>query len=77
MEIITYKTNVSSEAALNKITPILNQTVGPANWGINLCSEDHKLSIYSPGRLNETLLKQAFRKAGIKAVNIEDYYSIY
>lgn len=77
MEIITYKTNISSEAELQRITPFLNNAVGPANWQLDLRNSDKMLTVYSPGMVNETQLLHAIRKARFKAINLDDYYSIY
>jgi len=77
MELISYKTNISSEAALRRVKPFLDNAVGHANWQLDLCISDKKLSVYSPGYVNESMVIDAIRKAGYRAVNIEDYYSIY
>lgn len=77
MEILTYATNVRNNRMLEKLSPLLDQVVGSANWGIDLDSREHKLSVYAPGTLNEYALEQAFRMAGVSALNLDDYYSIY
>ena len=77
MEIITYKTNISSEAELQRVTPFLNNAVGSPNWQIDLRNSDKMLTVYSPGMVNETQLLHAIRKARFKAINLDDYYAIY
>jgi hypothetical protein len=77
MELITYKTNISSEAALNKVAPFLNLAVGSTNWQLDLKSNEKKLTIFSPGIINEMRVEEAMHKAGFRALNLDDYYSIY
>lgn len=77
MELITYKTNISSEAALRRVKPYLDHAVGQANWQLDLCISDKKLTVFSPGCINESRVIKAIRQAGYRAVNIDDYYSIY
>ena len=77
MELITYKTNISNESALQRIAPQLNQVVGPTNWQLDFSSADKVLTVYAPGTVNESGLLKVLRKAGIKAVNLDDYYAIY
>lgn len=77
MELITYKTNIRSEAALGKVAPYLNRAIGTANWQLDLYNKDKKLTVYSPGIVNETVVLDAVHKAGFEAVNLEDFYAIY
>ncbi len=77
MELIIYKTNIRNEAALSKVAPYLNKAVGTANWQLDLSASDCKLTVYSPGIVNEMQVLDAVHKAGYKAVNLEDYYAIY
>lgn len=77
MELITYQTNVSSEAILEKLRPLLDQTIGSGNWGIDLTSKEKTLKVFAPDSINENALMNAFRQAGVSAMNIDDYYSIY
>jgi copper chaperone len=76
MELITYKTNIRSEAALDRVAPHLNKVVGSANWQLDITDTDKVLTVYSPGIVNETALLKAVRKAGFKARNQEDYYAV-
>ncbi len=77
MELITFKTNISSERALQRVAPLLNNAVGAANWQLDVSGAGNKLTVYSPGILNEIQVIDAVHKAGFHAVNIEDYYAIY
>lgn len=77
MELITFKTNINSEAAIERIAPLLNTIVGKANWQIDISSSDRKLTAYSQSILNEIEIINAIHKAGFSATSIEDYYLIY
>ncbi|WP_353548837.1 heavy metal transport/detoxification protein [Sediminibacterium sp. KACHI17] len=77
MEFITFKTNINSESAVEKIAPLLNTIVGKANWQIDISSSDKKLTAYSQSILNEIEIISAIHKAGFSAISIEDYYLIY
>ncbi|HLO79945.1 MAG TPA: hypothetical protein VK166_03250 [Chitinophagaceae bacterium] len=77
MELITYQTNISSEAILEKLKPLLDQTIGSGNWGIDLKSKEKTLRVFAPDTINENALMSVFRQAGVSATNIDDYYSIY
>jgi hypothetical protein len=77
MELITFKTNIRSEKAVQLISPVLNNIVGKANWQIDLNGPDKKLMLYSNSILNEFEVVNAIHRAGFSAVNIEDYYLVY
>lgn len=77
MQLITYKTNIRNEAAINKVAPLLNKVIGPANWQIDILNNDKELTVFAPGFVDEELVLKAIRKAGFRAENIEDYFSIY
>lgn len=77
MELITFKTNISSEKGLQRVAPLLNNAVGSANWQLDVFGADKKLMVYSPGFLNEMQVIDAVHKAGFYAVNIEDFYAIF
>ena len=77
MQLITYKTNIRNEAAINKVAPLLNKVIGPANWQIDILNNDKELTVFAPGFIDEELVLKAIRKAGFRAENIEDYFSIY
>ncbi len=77
MEIITYKTNIRSEKALEKVAPYLNSAVGAANWQIDIADSNKTLSVFSPAYVNEQKVLNAVHCAGFSAMNIDDYYSVY
>lgn len=77
MEIITYKTNIRSEKAVQKVTPYLNRAVGSANWQIDIRDSNKTLSVFSPAYVNEQQVLNAVHVAGFSAMNIDDYYSVY
>jgi hypothetical protein len=56
---------------------LLNNAVGAANWQLDVSGVGNKLTVYSPGIVNEMQVMDAVHKAGFHAVNIEDYYAIY
>jgi hypothetical protein len=76
MELVTYKTNIRDEAALGRVAPYLNKVVGSTNWQLDIADIDKILTVYSPAVINEAELLKAVRKAGFKAMSLEDYYSI-
>ena len=75
MQLITYKTNIRNEAALNKIASFLDKAVGPANWQIDM--NRHAITVFAPGVVDEDQVLKIIRKAGFKAENMEDYLAIY
>ncbi|MGB4845333.1 MAG: hypothetical protein WBP16_12780 [Ferruginibacter sp.] len=77
MELISYKTNIKNEKALLRVAPYLNRAVGSANWQLDLESPERKLTIFSPGLINEIHVEDAIHKAGFRALNLDEYYSIY
>lgn len=77
MEIIRYKTNIATERGLKKIAPLLNQAIGPVNWQLDLSSEDKVLTVFSPAFIREEQVTAAFRNAGYRAINLDDFYAIY
>jgi copper chaperone len=77
MELITFKTNINSESALNKVAPFLNQVVGASNWQLDLNSREKKLTVFSNSIINEIRVEEAIQKAGFRAMNLDDYYAIY
>lgn len=77
MEFISYKTNISDEVALSQVIPFLNNAIGSSNWQIDLDHADHILTVFSPDMVDEERVVLAVRKGGFKAMNFEDYYSIF
>jgi len=74
MELITYKTNIKNEAALSRVAAHLNKAVGSTNWQLDISSIDHVLTVYSPGTVNEDGVLTAIKKAGFKAINLNNHY---
>lgn len=74
MELISYKTNIKNEMALQRLTPFLNWAVGSANWQLDLESPDRKLTVFSIGIINEIHVEDALHKAGFRALNLDGYY---
>lgn len=77
MELVTFKTNISTEKAVQRVARYLNAAVGATNWQLDISGIDKKLMVYSPGIVNEVQVIDAVHKAGYYAVSIEDYYSVY
>lgn len=77
MELLTFKTNISTNTAMQRVAPLLNSAIGSANWELDIASTDKTLRVYSPGRVNEIQVVEAIHKAGYYAINIDDYFSIY
>ena len=77
MELITFKTNIKNEAAVCRVASQLNPVVGAANWQLDMSSSGRFLTVYSPGKINETQVRAAIRKAGFRAESVENIYSIY
>lgn len=77
MELISYKTNIKNETGLHRVAPFLNRAVGSANWQLDLESPDRKLTVFSNGIINEIHVVDAIIKAGFRALNLDEYYSIY
>lgn len=77
MELVTFKTNISTEKAVQRVATYLNAAVGTANWQLDIKGADKKLMVYSPGMVNEMQVIDAVHKAGYYAISMEDYYSVY
>ena len=77
MELIYFKTNIKSVSALNKVAPFLNRVVGATNWQLGLESTDKKLTVFSNSIINEIHVEEAVNRAGFRAMNVNEYYSIY
>lgn len=77
MELISFKTNIGNESALSCVAPYLNLAVGAANWQLDLKSSDKKLTVFSNSIINEIQVEMAVNKAGFRAMNLDEYHSIY
>ena len=77
MELISFKTNIKSVSALNRVAPFLDRVVGSTNWQLDLKSTDKKLTVFSNSIINEVHVEEAVNRAGFRAMNENEYYSIY
>lgn len=77
MELLTFKTNISTSTALHRMAPLLNAAIGSANWELDIASSHKTLRVYSPGKVNEMQVVEAIHNAGYSAINIDDFFSIY
>ncbi len=77
MELITFKTNIGSDSALQRVAPLLNSAIGAANWQLDIMSAEKKLKVYSPGIVNEMQVLDAVQRAGFYAVTIDGFYTLY
>lgn len=77
MELISFKTNIGNESALSRVAPYLNKAVGSTNWQLDLGSSDKKLTVFSNSIIDEIQVEAAVNKAGFRAMNLDEYYSIY
>ncbi len=75
MELITYKTNIRSEARACRLARRLNHLLGSANWQLDTSSPEHYLTIFSPGIINEAQVHSAIRHAGVRVVRVETILS--
>jgi hypothetical protein len=77
MQLITFKTNISNEKALQRVAPLLNTAVGAGNWQLDMSGGENKLMLYSPSIIDEMQVIDVVHQAGFYAVNIDDFYAIY
>ena len=77
MELLSFKTNIHNEAAMQKLAPHLDRVVGSPNWQLDIQSADKKLTVFSPGIIHEYQVIAAVKKAGFRAENLDDYYAVY
>lgn len=71
MQLLSYKTNISDERALNKVTTVLNNLVGSPNWQLDVSDRYKVLTVFSHDLINEKLLLKSLRKLGVKATSLE------
>ena len=69
MKTIELKTNIMCGSCVAKVTPILNETVGEANWKVDTQHPKKILSV-STDKLNEDEVIKAVEKAGYKAEKV-------
>ncbi|QMU30871.1 heavy-metal-associated domain-containing protein [Adhaeribacter radiodurans] len=63
MEILKFKTNVTSQDEVNKVTPLLDKLDGISKWQISTDSEENILSI-SGDNVNPQQVENALTEAG-------------
>jgi copper chaperone len=66
MKTIELKTNIMCAACIAKVTPTLNETVGEANWKVDIQNPKKILTI-TTNQLSEEEVIKAVAKAGYKA----------
>lgn len=66
MKTIEVKTNIMCGSCVAKVTPVLNETAGPANWKIDT-QNPKKILTVTTENLNEEAVIKAVEKAGYKA----------
>lgn len=77
MELVSFKTNIKSLSALNRVAPFLDRVVGSTNWQLDLNSTDKKLTVFSNSIINEIHVEEAVNRAGFRATNVDGYHLIY
>jgi copper chaperone len=66
MKTIELKTNIMCAACIAKVTPTLNETVGEANWKVDI-QNPKKILTVTTDKLSEEEVIKAVAKAGYKA----------
>jgi copper chaperone len=66
MKTIELKTNIMCAACIAKVTPTLNETVGEANWKVDI-QNPKKILTVTTNKLSEEEVIKAVAKAGYKA----------
>ena len=66
MKTVELKTNIMCGACIAKVTPVLNEAVGDANWKVDT-QNPKKILTVSTDTLDENDVIKAVEKAGYKA----------
>jgi len=69
MKTIELKTNIMCGSCVSKVTPVLNETIGEANWKVDT-QNPKKILTVSTGDLSESEVIKAVEKAGYKAEKV-------
>ena len=69
MKTTTLKTNIMCGSCVAKVTPMLNQAVGAANWSVDTQNPAKILTVFT-NKLNEDEVIQAVQNAGFKAEKV-------
>lgn len=68
MTAIRLKTNIKCSGCIEKITPYLDDAVGPGKWNVDLNNPERILTVM--GTANDETVKTALLKAGYKGETI-------
>jgi len=60
-----FKTTLKCSGCVDRVTPHLNEVVGPGNWDVDLNGPIKVLTVYTD--TEEAQVKKAMEKAGYKA----------
>ena len=66
MQILKFKTDISGQEAIDKVTPLLNQKENISKWDIDPSSDDNILSI-SGEKIDPQQIENLVQEAGYKA----------
>lgn len=66
MKTIQLKTNIQCSGCVEKVTPLLNETFGEANWKVDT-TDPKKILTVTAGDADEKDVIKAVEKAGYKA----------
>jgi copper chaperone len=61
-----FKTNIMCGSCIQKVTPVLNETLGENNWKVDIQNPKKILTVSTEG-INENDVVKAVEKAGYKA----------
>ena len=70
METLQFKTTIKCSGCIEKLNPILNETVGENNWEVDLQNHQKVLTIPNADKLQSSEVVDALAKAGYKAEKI-------
>ena len=69
MQTVKVKTNIMCAACVARITPVLNEAVGPENWKVDI-QDPNKLLSVSTEKLDEEQIIRTVQDAGFKAERV-------
>jgi len=70
METLKFKTTIKCSGCVEKVTPVLNETVGKNNWQVDLQTPEKLLTINSDKEVSEQDVVKAMESVGYKANKI-------
>jgi copper chaperone len=70
METLKFKTTIKCSGCLEKVTPVLNETVGEKNWEVDIQTPEKILTIASNEKVSEREVVKAMENIGYKAERI-------